>query len=628
MTNKPEGLLEFENFRLDTAQRLLFSGDQIVPLSPKAFDTLQVLIEAGGRIVVKEELLKKVWPDTFVEEGSLARNISILRKALGESPDDQKFIQTIPKRGYRFVAPVKPAGESDKALVIEEHTQIQAAFDVETDSTTESGPAMPKRWRLSIVIGCLVVVTAAVVGVLAFQTGAKQWDKPSAIQSIAVLPLQNLSGDASQEYFSDGMTEALISSLAQIHALGVTSRTSIMRYKGTTKSVPEIGKELGVDAIVEGSVRRSGGRVRVSAQLIRAATDRHLWANDYEAGASDVLKLQSEIAQAIAREVQPQITPEEPRRLASAPAVNPEAQDLYMLGRYHYWRNNMTEIKLAIGYLDKAIAAQPDNAASYAALSHAWADIFDAEATSEARERAHSAARKAVELDPESSDAHDALGSALIEDMDWKGAESELKLSLKLNPDNVEACGCYAAFLSLLGRFPEAIASGARGVKLNPLSSWTHMWYGFALYFGRRYEDAVPILQRAIELDATNLSSYSLLSTVYLKLGRAGDAIALLDRPEFRSDPSLAVAYAQSGRKGDARRILLDMMKPGSKFGAYGIGWVYLSSEDLDHGFEWLSKSVDRKEARARTLKFNPAFDEVRSDPRFQALVARLNIPD
>jgi len=308
--------------------------------------------------------------------------------------------------------------------------------------------------------------------------------------------------------------------------------------------------------------------------------------------------------------------------------VNPEAQDLYMLGRYHYWRNNIVEVKLAISYFDKAVAIQPDNASAYAALSGAWADIFDAEATTEAREQAHSAARKAVELDPDSSDAHRALGSALIEDLDWAGAEREFKRSLELNPDNFEACGCYAAFLSLLGRFPEAIASGAHGVKLNPLSSWAHMWYGLALYFGRRYEEAVPVLQRAIELDATNVASYPLLSSVYLKLGRAPDAIMLLDRAESRSSPSLAVVYAKSGRKGDARRILLDIARPGSKFAAYDIGLVYLALGDLDHGFEWLAKSVDRREARARGLKFNPTFDEFRDDPRFQALVARLNIPN
>ncbi|MBS1855032.1 MAG: winged helix-turn-helix domain-containing protein [Acidobacteria bacterium] len=618
---------EFGEFRMDRISRQLFYRGQPVPLTNKCFDLLILLVQSGGEILTKEHLIGTLWPDTFVEEGNLTQNISMVRKALAVDPSGERYIETVPRRGYRFSVPAREA----VGMAGEDLARAPGRVQVTAPATTAPAPAdapKPEPHRMRLTRWGAVAAGVAVVAAGAISRGAYLAGRQPGIRSIAVLPLTNLSGDPNQEYFSDGTTDALISSLAQIHSLDVTSRTSIMRFKGTTKPLPEIGKELGVDAIVEGSVQRSGRRIRISTQLIRAATDKHLWADEYEGDASDALKLESEIAQAIAREIQARLTPEERRRLASARAVNPEAQDLALLGRYHYWRNNPTEFKLAIDYLNRAIAAQPDDAENYAELSDAWGSLYMFTPSSEVREHAYATARQALELDPENSDAHAALGDVFFADMDWRGAEREFQRSLELNADNLNACGCYVNLLIAMGRMQEAIDLGAHAVKVNPLSSWMYAWYGNALYNAHRYQEAVPAFQRAIELDAGNPFGYLLLSLVYQKLGRAPDAVTLLERPEFRTSGALAAAYAQSGRAGEARQILKRLTGPDSMAQAFEIAEVYLALGDPDRGLEWLAKSVDRKETGARFLKVSPEFDNIRADPRFQALVARLNLPD
>ncbi len=617
MPLEKELVYEFGEFRMDRISRQLFYRGQPVPLTNKCFELLLLLLQSGGAVLTKEHLIGTLWPDVFVEEGNLTQNISRLRKALAVDPSGERYIETVPKIGYRFSVPVlEPADVAD--------AEPPAAVPFTASATA---PPEPRRISLSRWGAVAAVIAAAAAGVVLW--GAHLPRREPAIRSIAVLPLTNLSGDPNQEYFSDGTTEALISSLAQIRSLDVTSRTSIMRFKGTTKALPEIGRELGVDAIVEGSVRRDGKRIRISTQLIRTSSDKHLWADEYEGDTSDNLKLPSEIAQAIAREIQVRLTPEEHRRLASARAVNPEAQDLALLGRYHYWRNNPTEFKIAIDYLNRAIAAQPDNAENYAGLSDSWGSLWLFTPSREVHEHAYAAATRSLELDPDNSDAHAALGGVFQDDMNWAGAEREFRRSLELNPDNLNACGCYVNLLIAMGRLQEAIDLGAHAVRVNPLSSWIYAWYGNALYHARRYQEAIPAFQRAIELDAGNPFGYLLLSLVYRKIGRASDAVTLLlERPGFRTTGALAAAYAQSGRVAEARQILKRMTDSHSNSQAIDVAATYLALGDLDRGFEWLSKAVDRKETGARFLRVSPAYDDIRADPRFQALVARLHLPD
>ncbi len=478
-------------------------------------------------------------------------------------------------------------------------------------------------------------VSRAWIGVVAalvlVMTGSAAWWRTRAndagtaqIRSIAVLPFQNLSRDPDQEFFADGTTDVLISSLAQIHALDVTSRTSVMRYKGTTKSLPEIARELGVDAIVEGSVQRAGGRVRVTAQLIRASTDTHVWANDYDRDAADFLQMQADVVQAIAREIEVQVTPEESRRLAQVRSVHPDAQEAFLLGQYHSRGNNAIGYRRAIEYFERAIQAQPDYAAAHAGLALAWQAlrVFGESAGDDIIRRATA---KALELDPNLAEGHVALASIKVDDWLWADADREYQLALTLNPDSVEACSCYGLVLANMGRFPQAIALSEHAAKVNPLSSVVHFNYGLVLRSARRYEQATARLVRAIELDAGNLPAYVVLAQVYQAAGRFDDAVAVLDRPEFRLSAERAVAYAIAGRRPEAQEIL-SQINPGSD--PYGLASVYFVLGDNDRGFESLAKAFDDRDPRVASARVNPRWDAIRSDPRFQALVARLKLPD
>jgi serine/threonine protein kinase/tetratricopeptide (TPR) repeat protein len=475
-------------------------------------------------------------------------------------------------------------------------------------------------------------IAAAVAVVLMVGAAAAWWREtatgtgtaaPLPIRSIAVLPLQNLSGDPNDEYFSDGMTEQLISSLAQVHALRVISRTSIMRYKGTDKRMPDIGRELGADAIIEGSVRRVGGRVRVTAQLIRAASDAHVWAKDFDHDFSDVLMLQAEIADAIVREIKIQVTPEEAARLSSARTVSPEGYDKYMLGRYYYWQGNPDSWKRSITELEEAIRLQPDYAPAHASLAMALLSGRDLGYT-QSEGLMRTAARRAIELDPSLAEGHAALAGQKFDDWDWQGTVDEYEKAMALNPVSVDVCGCYANVLAAFGRFDEAIRIVEHGVNANPLSAELRFNYAFVLYIMRKYTDAERQLLRAIELEPRHVAARVILALTYQKLGRLQDALAQVNRPELQSSGPLASTYAMLGRHDEAMKILPRM---NAAVDPYSIAGVYFALGDTDRGFEWLTKAVDQLQGFVRWLKVTPEFDAVRSDPRYAALVARLKLP-
>jgi TolB-like protein/DNA-binding winged helix-turn-helix (wHTH) protein/tetratricopeptide (TPR) repeat protein len=611
MSNETNAVLEFGDYRFDTNQGLLLRGGNIIPLAPKAFATLRVLVESQGRVIEKDELLRKIWPDTFVEEGSLTQNISILRKALGENGDGEEFIQTIPKRGYRFAVPVRATSEP---LVIEEHCRVEASVDAEVVERQTSRRAI---WISGVVLTLALAATAGFLGVRLRSRG-QMGDQP--IRSVAVLPLQNLSEDPAQEYLSDGMTDVLISDLAQIRSLNVISRRSVMRFKKSGESAPQIGKALGVDALVEGTLQRSGGRVRITAQLIRTATDKHLWAKEYERDFSDVLKLETEVARQIASEIQAELTPEETRSLSDVGIVNPQAQEEYWRGRYLINKGDQPNMKAAIEHFDQAVRIEPAFASAYAGLAVAWKEqnVLGA---------ARSAALQALQLDPNSWEAHEAIAEVNESSWDWEGAEKEFRRAIELNPGAVD-CGCYAGFLAAMGRFPEAVETVRRAVKIDPLSTIAEYNYGYVQFIMRRFGEAVPHLERAIELDSKHRLAYIFLAFAYERLGRSEDAIRLLDRPDFRGSAHLAYAYASSGRRAEAWRIVQNLTKGDPPSNRLALGLVYIALGDQERGFKWLSDAFDAREWSVPWTKVSPLFDGVRSDPRFIALVHRLNIPD
>jgi len=460
------------------------------------------------------------------------------------------------------------------------------------------------------------------------------------IESLAVLPLANLSGDPEQEYFADGMTEELITNLGKISALRVISRTSVMRYKGTKKPLPEIARELNMDAIVEGTVQRSGNRVRISAQLIQARPERHLWAESYERDLRDILALQSEVARAIANEIRLKLTPQEQTRLASARPVNPAAHEAYLRGRYHWNKVTDEGIRRSIREFEQAIEIDPQYAVAYAGVADAYIFLSAwsrAIPPKEVLPKAKAAAVKALEIDETLPEAHTALALArLLFELDWSAAESGLKRAIELNPSYPVAHQWYALLLSSLGRHDEAIAEAKRAHELDPLSLQSDAQVGLHYYFARQYDHAIQRLHQTLELDPNFPPAHYWLGIAYLEKGASQEALEALQTAVRLSgssglfEPDLARAYGLTGKRDAARRILGELQELSRKkyVPADSIAIIYIGLGDKNRALEWLEKA--REESCAGSillLKVAPWLDPLRSDPRFQDLLRRMNFP-
>jgi len=480
-----------------------------------------------------------------------------------------------------------------------------------------AGPAKPLRqWILASAV-ILLFLAGLTVWRVSRDAGVAQ------IRSIAVLPLRSLSSDAGQEYFSDGITEAIISNLAQIHSVKVISGTSAMRYRGTTKSLPEIARELRVDAFVDGSIQRVAQNVRISARLIRASTDDHIWAKDYDREMSDVLRLEADVAREIANEIGAQITPDEAKRLTSAATIKPAAQEQYLMGRYYY---RSGDYKRAIASLDKAIELEPGYAVAYGllAMSYHIGEASGVATRTDVERFGRSAALRALELDPNLSEAHLALaGVKWFEDWDWAGAEQSFKQAFELNPGSMETCSCYVALLTALGRFGEAVALAKASLARDPLSDSIEGTYAQALYGAHRYEEALVHFQRAITLNPKVVWFRPILAQTYVHLGKPKEALDAVAGPDFDSSPARALVLATLGRRADALKIVTDFPTDGPD--PYGVSLVYFALQDKERGFEWLTRAFDRRQVWMPRV--DPALDSVRADPRFRALLARLKLP-
>ena len=491
--------------------------------------------------------------------------------------------------------------------------------------------------RLLAVAAVVMLVITALVYTLYFRR-ASATSLPE-IKSLAVLPLENLSGDPAQEYFADGMTEALIDNLAQIRALNrVISRTSVMRYKGNrNKSLPEIAAELNVDAILEGTVQRAGERVHVTARLIPAIADSPSWRGNYDRAASDVLKLQSDVARAVADEIRVHVTPEEQARLAAARTINREAHDEYLRGREHL-RTNEEDLRQAIEHFERAIQLEPDYAAAYAGLSSAWSarGTFGAKTRQEALTLAREAATKAVELQPQSAESHIALGAVKTTDWDWSGAELELNRALELDPNSARAHQEYADLLMALERHVEAIREITRAEQLDPLSSNIQSRFGRVLYRARKYEAALPHVKRAIELDPDtgNAMPYWVLGELYRQMDRHDEAIASFriyeSATKRRRDAQTGIAgvYARQGKSNEARRLLAEVKATAdtASFSDAPIARAYALLGDRDEAFKVLFRQVEERNNVATYVKSDPPFESLHSDRRWKELLRRMNL--
>ena len=638
--------VRFGVFEVDfVAGELRKHGAKVNLHGQQPFLVLSVLLEHAGQLVTREELSRKIWSsDTFVDfEHSLATAISKIREALGDSAESPRYIETLPRRGYRFIAELAPLDNSVK--VSPEPATRDALAATEDGEGNLAGSVTPRKpplrsvaWKIAG-LGLILVLSGLTMWMF------RSWSRQSAalafsnpVRSLAVLPLESLSGDAAQDYFADGMTDELITDLGQISALRVISRTSVMSYKHVRKPLPQIAHELKVDAVVEGTVLRAGNQVRITAQLIDAAADKHLWANSYVGDLGDALVLQNHVARDIAEQIRISLTPQEQAVLKNAKAVNPQAYEAYLKGRY-FWNKRTTDgLKTAVDYFSEAIEKDKTYARAYSGLADTYALLGDWQyavmAPKEALPKAKAAAMTAVELDSRLGEAHNSL-AFLLDGFDWdlKSGDKEFRRAIELSPGYATAHHWYAWHLSLLGRNREAIAEMTKAESLDPLSLIISADMAELLLIAHFDDESIEQSRNTIALDADFAMAHNQLGQAYVEKHMYDQAIAELQKAVQLSKGSptctanLARAYAGAGRTKDAVQILNELSRashPGHS-NAPEIAAIYAALGDKDLAMVWLEKGYQERFNPGVLLR--PAFDPLRSDHRFQSLVRRIGLP-
>jgi TolB-like protein/DNA-binding winged helix-turn-helix (wHTH) protein/Flp pilus assembly protein TadD len=635
---KDRGRLRFGVFELDLRAGELRKHGMRVHLQEQPFQVLATLLEHPGEVVTREELQKKLWPaDTFVDfDHGLNKTINKIREALGDSAESPRFVETVSRRGYRFLAEVRVADAAPirgPAPATQPHpsTETRERRDSTGKPPTPKSVPLPLRWKIPAIMALLVAVSFATWKLYS-------WKHPTPlIRSLAVLPLESLSSDASQDYFADGMTDELISDLGQIRALRVISRTSVMAYKRARKPLPEIARELGVDAVIEGTVLRSGDQVRITAQLIEAATDKHLWSQSYEGQLRDTLALQNQVARAIADQIRINLNSQEQAALKSVRVVNPEAYESYLKGRYFWNKRTAEGLKVALAYFNQAIEQDPQYAQSYSGLADTYALLGDWQYAvmppKEALPKAKVAAIKALELDSTLGEAHNSLAFCLDGfDWDFPVAEKEFQRAIELNPGYATAHHWYAWHLSLLGRYDEAIVEMEKAENLDPLSLIINADLAELLLLARSYDESIRQSRKTIEMDPNFALAHNQLGQAYLQKQMRDEAITELQKAVQFSAGSptclanLARAYAASGKKSEAVKLLTDLKKRSSPGYSHAseIAVVYAALGDKNQAMTWLEKGYEERFNPGVLLR--PGFDPLRSDPRFQELVHRIGL--
>jgi TolB-like protein/DNA-binding winged helix-turn-helix (wHTH) protein/Tfp pilus assembly protein PilF len=600
---------------------------------------LELLLERPGEVVTREELRSRVWPNESFGDFDQAVNIAIakLRSALGDSAENPRYIETLPKRGYRFIAEVAVVETGVHAKVPESAAAGLPVATPEYQLPAAGLPTAPERrpWPAR---GVIAAVAVLVLGVLALWISRARGHAPTGIRSIVVLPLDNLSGEASQDYFADGMTDELITDLAQISALRVISRTSAMVYKGARKPLPQIARELNVDAVVEGTVLRSGDQVRITAQLIQASDDKHLWAESYEGNVRDTLALQNRVARAIAEQIRINLNPQEQAALKNVKVVNPEAYESYLKGRYFWNKRTASGLKVALAYFNQAIEQDPKYAQAYSGLADTYALLGDWQyavmTPKEALPKAKAAAMKALELDDSLSEAHTSLAFCLDGfDWDFESAGKEFRRAIDLNPGYATAHHWYSWHLSLLGRNDEAIAEMKKAENLDPLSLIINADLAELLLIAHLPDESIQQSRKTIEMDPNFALGRNQLAQAYLEKHMFGEAIAEIQKAIQLSGGSstctanLARAYAASGKTAAAVGLLNDLKKRSASGDPHTaeIAMIYAALGNNDQAMSWLAKSYEERFNPGVLLR--PGFDPLRSDSRFRDLVRRIGLP-
>jgi TolB-like protein/DNA-binding winged helix-turn-helix (wHTH) protein/Flp pilus assembly protein TadD len=645
MPNPPPRILRFGPFEADLQTRELRKAGHRVLLQDKPFQILTALLERPGELVSRDDLRQLMWSaDTFLDfDNSLNTAIAKLREALGDSAEEHRYIETLARRGYRFVAPVAvgptvPTGTSQEGVKTE-FVVHAPEDDAEAHRRKEPSTAAKTMWLVPFGGGAIAVIVLA-AGLIWSNAGGLA-DRlhvgvaPPSIQSLAVLPFDNLSGDQEQEYFADGMTDELIIELSKISEIRVISRTSVVPYKETRKSLPEIARELNVDAVVEGTVMHSGERVRLTAKLMRVKPEEPLWAERYERNLSDVLTMQNEMARTIAAKILVKLTQSERANLALVRPVNPEAYSLYLKGRYSSEKPTSEGLRRSLRYFEQAIEKAPQYAAAYGGLAESYnlLGYLNIVPPSEAFPRAEIAARQALTIDQTAADAHVALGFALLE-YDWNrtGADREFTRAIELNPNYSAGYLWHGYVLLLSGRLDDAKKAIRQAKDLDPLSLQIRMIDASAFYFSRQYNEAIEKLRDIVELDPYVSRAYHLLGYAYWKAGQPGQAfLAFAKGDELAGYPShtleaLQTAYLMSGLRGYwSLEIEVLMQQTNQQYvSPVSIAMNYACLGNSDQTLQWLNKAYEERSFKLLEIELDPAWDTFRSDRRFKNLLRKI----
>jgi len=629
-------LYRFGQFVLDPSRRTLSRADSPISLTPKAFDVLLFLAQNPIRLVTKEELLQAVWGDTFVEEGNLTQYISHLRKALGDNSEDTRLIVTIARKGYQFTADVTVAEAAD--------TAIQAAVQVPTAESSladtqpalrspadEAVPKAPSHWRKAAFVGASAVLLVVVCFASWRQFGGMTPPRSQKIM-LAVLPFENLTGDPNKEYLADGLTEETISHLGRLNPeqLGVIARTSVMGYKHKDERLDQIGRDLSVQYVLENSLRESGSHIRITAQLIQVKDQTHLWSQDYDYLAKDILNVQEDVAKAVAREIRLRLSSQKEADLARSRPVNPDAFDAYLKGYYFFQRNTDKDTEMAAKYYERATQLDPSYALAWAGLSRVrnWQVNVGLIPAEEGHRLARDAVERALVLNPNLAETQTQMGRIKGQvDFDWVGADASFQRAIALKPGDSDIVRSAASSAAVLGRFDEALRLGRRAVDLDPLNAECWESLGETEFFMGQLDKAAADSKKALELSPDVWFSHGLLSQIYITQGRPQDALPEIElvRSDFIRAFLYPIAYYALGRKKDSDAALSELVTKYHAGAAFQIAQVYAFRNQSDEAFEWLDRAYAQHDSGLVGTKVDPLLKSLHKDPRFAAFLKKLN---
>jgi TolB-like protein/DNA-binding winged helix-turn-helix (wHTH) protein/TPR repeat protein len=627
-------LYRFGQFALDSRKRMVSRANSPISLTPKAFDVLLFLVQNPNRLVTKEELLQAVWGDTFVEEGNLTQYISHLRKALGDNSEDARLIVTIARKGYQFAANVtvaeaaETAGQAAAAVFTAEGSQ--AGVENPAD---EASPRALMHWRKAKLVGASAVLLAAVC-FASWRHFRIQTPPRSQKIMLAVLPFQNLTGDPNKEYLADGLTEETISQLGRLNPeqLGVISRTSVMGYKHKDERLDQIGRDLSVQYVLENSLRESGNHMRLTAQLIQVKDQTHLWSQDYDYLAKDILNVQEDVAKAVAHEIRVRLTSQQQAEMAQPHLVNPEAFDAYLQGHYYFERDTDKDAEMAAKYFERATQIDPSYALAWVGLSRArnWQVNIGLIPSEEGHRRAREAVQQALELNPNLAQAHTQMGRIKEQvDFDWAGAHASFQRAVALDPGNSENVSSAAFSAAILGRFDEALQLVRRAVDLDPLNadSWERL--GEIKYFTGQLDQAPADFKKALELNPNVLAAHKVLCQIYL-MQRPQDALSEIElvRYDLVRASLYPLAYYALGREKESDTALSELITKYHASSAYQIAEAYAFRNQSDEAFEWLERAYAQRDSGLIETKVDPLLKSLHNDPRYAALLKKLNFPN